>query len=63
VLAMLIGCQSTRDTRVPIALDDEAGVAARLYSVEVAPGRGSHSFTSQLNLSAFYGIGVRVGVV
>ena len=28
-------------------------------------GRGLHSFTSQLNLSAFYGIGsaVRVGVV
>jgi len=26
-------------------------------------GRGLHSFTSQLNLSAFYEKGVRVGVV
>jgi cobalamin biosynthesis Mg chelatase CobN len=28
-----------------------------------ASGRGLHSFTSRLNLSAFHGIGVRVGVV
>ena len=44
---------------MPAELEHDAAAEAK----DVNLGRGLHSSTSQLNLSASYGIGVRVGVV
>jgi hypothetical protein len=43
-------------SEINTVLPDEAARRKPLF-LEEAPGRGLHSFTSQLNLSAFHGIG------
>jgi hypothetical protein len=58
--------QLSRDTGTNLTAADCAGLLSstfevdeggELVSLESNPGRGLHSFTSQLNLSALYGIG------
>jgi hypothetical protein len=46
-----------------LMMPDRATATRFLREKEEEQGRSSHSFTSQLNLSAFCGIGVRLGFV